>query len=182
MKYIDKSCDIIGIDKILFGRGVVVQKDCWLNIVEDNFRFDYMIELGDGTNIGRRCTISAANKIVVGKNVLLGPNVLISDYNHEYKNIEIPIINQGITSYDNCISIGDNSWIGTNSAIIGNVKIGKNSVVAANSVVKCDVPDYCVVAGSPAKVIKFFDVKVGKWVSSKDNIKSLNLIEKEEIF
>lgn len=177
---INKNCDIRGIDRIFFGKGVVVQKDCWLNVVDNDFKSDYMIEFGDGTNIGRRSTISASNKIVLGKNVLLGPNVFISDHNHEYRHIEIPIIYQGITSYENFITIGDNTWIGTNSCIVGNVKIGKNCVVAANSVVKYDVPDYCVVAGSPAKVVKFFDIETGKWCPFEGNEKALSSIEERK--
>lgn len=173
--YIDKTCDIRGIDRMYFGKNVVVQKDCWLNIAYDNPCNKHMIEVGDNSNIGRRSTISASNKIILGKSVLLGPNVLISDHNHEYKNIEIPIMNQGITSYENCIIIGDNTWLGTNSVILGNVTIGKNCIVAANSVVNNNIPDYCIAAGNPAKVVKYFDIETGKWVgvNSEDELKDL---------
>ena len=52
------------------------------------------------------------------------------------------------------VSIGDDTWIGTNVVIAGTVEIGKHCVIGANSVVTHDIPDYSVVAGCPAKVIK----------------------------
>ena len=52
------------------------------------------------------------------------------------------------------IVIGDNVWIGDKVIILDGVKIGNNSIIAAGTVVTKDVPDFCVVAGNPAKIIK----------------------------
>lgn len=162
--YIAPNCDIRGGDKIIIGDGVVIQDSSWVNIAYNNPKQKYQIEINCGTNIGRRAVISAANKITIGNNVLIAPNVYISDHGHEYKNIGIPIINQGITSVTNEVIIGDSSWLGINSCIMGNVRIGKNCVIGANSVVMKDIPDYCVAVGNPAKVIKVFDVITAKWI------------------
>lgn len=78
----------------------------------------------------------------------------ITDCDHEYRNVDIPIIDQGIVQKGQKVSIGDGSYIGINAVIVGNVKIGKHCVIGANSVVTKDVLDYCVAVGSPAKVIK----------------------------
>ena len=78
----------------------------------------------------------------------------ITDCDHEYRNVDIPIIDQGIVQKGQKVSIGDGSYIGINAVIVGNVKIGKPCAIGANSVVTKDVPDYCVAVGSPAKVIK----------------------------
>lgn len=86
--------------------------------------------------------------------MLLSPNVYITDCDHEYRNVDISIIDQGIVQKRQKVSIGDGSYIGINAVIVGNVKIGKHCVIGANSVVTKDVPDYCVAVGSPAKVIK----------------------------
>lgn len=162
--FIDKTCDIRGIEKIKMCHNVVIQRDCWVNIAFNNPNQEFMIEFGEGTNIGRRCTISAANKIVFGKNVLLGPNILVTDHNHQYCQIGVPIINQGITSTKNEIYIGDGTWIGTNSVIVGNVKIGKGCVIGSNTVINKDIPDYCIAVGNPCKVVKIFDIDTGKWI------------------
>lgn len=95
---IDPTCDIRGIERMRFGQNVVIQKDCWLNIAFCNPAPGPMIVIDEGTNIGRRCTLSAANKIIVGKFVLIAPNVFIADTHHEYQKIGIPIMHQGITT------------------------------------------------------------------------------------
>ena len=164
---IDPTCDIRGIERMKFGKNVVIQKDCWLNIAFHNPVKDPMIVIDEGTNIGRRCTISAANRIFIGKFVLIAPNVFIADTNHEYRNLGIPIMHQGITTHNDQVTIGDEAWIGINTVIMGNITIGKHSVIGANSVVNKDVPDYCVAAGNPAKVVKTFDVKSGQWIKVK---------------
>lgn len=78
----------------------------------------------------------------------------ITDCDHEYRNIDVPVIDQGIVQRGQKVSIGEGSYIGINAVIVGNVKIGNHCVVGANSVVTKDVPDYCVVVGCPAKIIK----------------------------
>ena len=163
---IHPTCDIRGIERMKFGNGVVIQKDCWLNIAFNNPVKGPMIVVDQGTNIGRRCTISAANRISIGKFVLIAPNVFIADTQHEYQKLEIPIMHQGITTHSDRVTIGDETWIGINVVIMGNVSVGKHCVVGANSVVIRDVPDYCVAVGNPAKVVKAFDKKTGHWIAT----------------
>lgn len=107
-----------------------------------------------GSEIGERCRISIANSLEIGEKVLLSPNVYITDCDHEYRNIKIPVIDQGLVQRGQRVSIGEGSYIGINAVIVGNVKIGKHCVIGANSVVTKDVPDYCVAVGSPTRVIK----------------------------
>lgn len=162
---IDPTCDIRGIGRMRFDKGVVVQKDCWLNIAFQNTREGPMIVIGEGTNIGRRSTISAANSIVIGKNVLMASDVLITDHFHEYRDVAIPIMHQGITTHEDRVIIGDDTWIGTHAVIMGNVTVGKHCVIGANSVVNRDIPDYCVAVGNPSRIIKTLDVRTGQWVA-----------------
>jgi radical SAM protein with 4Fe4S-binding SPASM domain len=139
-----------------------------------------MIEIGEGTNIGRRCTISAANRITLGKNVLVGPNVLISDHNHEYRYTGIPIAHQGISTHDARIAIGDDTWIGTNAVIVGNVAIGRHCVIGGNTVVNRDIPDYCVAVGNPCRIVKVFDPDEGRWVSAADGTAAERILDGRE--
>lgn len=112
------------------------------------------MKIGRSSEIGERCRISIANSLEIGEKVLLSPNVYITDCDHEYRSIDIPVIDQGIVQRGQRVSIGEGSYIGINAVIVGNVKIGKHCVIGANSVVTKDVPDYCVVVGSPTRVIK----------------------------
>ncbi len=127
------------------------------------------IFIGEGSDIGDNSVISALNKIVIGKHVLTGPHVYIADHNHKYTDVKIPIMHQGVMSSPNSmIIIGDDSWIGTNSVIVGNVRIGKHCVIGANSVVTKDIPDYCVAAGIPAKPIKQYNHTTMEWERIKN--------------
>lgn len=112
------------------------------------------VRIGRGSEIGERCRISIANSLNMGEKVLLSPNVYITDCDHEYCNLEVPVIDQGVVQRGQTVSIGDGSYIGINAVIVGNVKSGKHCVIGANSVVTKDVPDYCVAVGSPSRVIK----------------------------
>ena len=108
-----------------------------------------------------------ANKIFIGKYVLIAPNVFIADTHHEYQKVGIPIMYQGITTHNDQITIGDETWIGINAVIMGHVSVGKHCVVGANSVVNKDIPDYCIAVGNPATVVKTLDIKTGQWVKIK---------------
>jgi len=174
---IDPSCDIRGIERMQFGNNVVIQNDCWLNIAFNNPHGGPMIIIEDGCNIGRRCIISAANKIHIGKHVLFAPNVFVADTHHEYQKLDIPIMHQGITTYSDQIYIGDESWIGINAVIMGNVRIGRHCVIGANAVVTKDIPDYCVAVGNPVTVVKMYDVKTEKWIRIKDKTEMEKYLE-----
>jgi len=119
---------------------------------------------------GENCTIGENNrfsgKINIGKNVLIGPDNFIASDNHQYQNPFIPIKDQGITNghdNNNCVHIGDDSWIGTHCAILGNVSIGKHCVIGANCVVTKSIPDYSIVVGNPMRIIKFYNFKTKQW-------------------
>ncbi|PBQ31522.1 acetyltransferase [Sphingobacteriaceae bacterium] len=95
--------------------------------------------------------------IYIEDNVLLGPNVAIYSSTHKFDNIHMPVKDQGYIMATTRLKEG--CWIGINSVILPGVTVGKNSVVGANSFVNKDVPDYTVVAGSPAKIIRKLDEK-----------------------
>lgn len=99
--------------------------------------------------------------------MLFSPNIYITDCDHEYRNINIPVKDQGIVQRDQSVSIGEGSYIGINTVIVGNVKIGKHCVIGANSVVTKDIPDYCVAVGSPAKILKKYNLTSQLWETLK---------------
>ena len=81
--------------------------------------------------------------------------MLFRSLNHNYQDPSRPIRLQGITARP--IRIAEGAWIGANVVVTAGVSIGRNAVVGAGSVVTRDVPDYCMAAGNPARVIKRFD-------------------------
>lgn len=175
--------DIVGAEAISIGDDVMIKRGFWLNIALNNFNGEAKIVIGDGCQIGKNLTVSVANRAMIGKNVIMGSNVYIADCGHEYKDVSIPIMYQGVTATSNEVVIGENSWLGINSVIVGDVHIGKGCVIAANTFVNKDVPDYSVVAGNPGKIIKMFDTKSMEWlkVKSEDDINKILKNRKEAL-
>ncbi len=142
------------IEQYLPGMGSVIDDDQYWH---DN----PSIEIGDRTSFGRFSMITATNKVRVGKAVIMADRVFISDCNHRFENPELPIMYQGLTRGD-ATEIGDHSWVGAGAVIVG-CRVGRHCVVGANAVVLHDVPDYSVVVGSPAKVVKRYNNINNKW-------------------
>lgn len=149
--YIGKHCALKGKSNIVLEDGVTVRPytQIWSG--------GGTVRIGNGSEIGERCRISIANYLEIGEKVLLSPNVYITDCDHEYRNIDVPVIDQGIVQRGQKVSIGEGSYIGINTVIVGNVKIGKHCVIGANSIVNKDIPDFCVAVGCPAKIIKSYN-------------------------
>lgn len=161
--YLDPRADIRSPGRISLGDRVQILTDCWLNTVEPEAGEGPKIIIGDGSQIGRRSTISAVNLIRIGKNVLFGPNVLVMDHNHRYDQVGTPILAQGIDCKTNRVLIDDDAWLGANVVVVGNVHIGRGAVIGANAVVIRDVPDYTVAVGNPARIVKAWDARTGRF-------------------
>jgi|WetSurMetagenome_2_1015567.scaffolds.fasta_scaffold00368_3 acetyltransferase-like isoleucine patch superfamily enzyme len=148
---------------VRIGQGVVINGNCWIQAVSDGDAADGpKIDIRDGTSIGMDATITAAKKIVIEENVVFARNVHVSDHGHEYEDVSIPIVDQGIRKKTE-VRIGAGSWIGQNAVILPGAVIGKNCVVGANSVVNGPIPDFCAAAGAPARIIKRFDQATRRW-------------------
>lgn len=142
--------------EIAFGKNVILHKCVRMDATGK-------IVVGTGTDINTYTRIESASMVEIGENVLIGPNVYISDRSHQYQDINIPIKMQGYYTRGN-LKIGNGTWIGIHACVIGNVEVGIGCVIGANAVVTKDIPDYCVVVGNPARIVKKYDFKEKKWV------------------
>lgn len=120
-----------------------------------------VVAIGDRCLIGRGSGIVGHFSITIGNDVWTGHNVYITDQNHGYENVELPISQQ--SQPERPVVIGDGSWLGFGVVVLPGVTIGQHVVIGANSVVTRDIPDYSVAVGSPAKVIRQYDPLHG-WV------------------
>lgn len=111
------------------------------------------LTIGENSSIHPRCQLNAylAN-IEIGKNVMIAANCALYSYNHG-NDISTPIHTQPITA-KGPIVIEDDAWIGAGAIILSGVRIGTGAIVGAGAVVTRDVPNYGIVAGNPAKLIK----------------------------
>jgi carbonic anhydrase/acetyltransferase-like protein (isoleucine patch superfamily) len=111
-----------------------------------------VLSIGDRCVIGRGSHIVAHQSVTVGHDVWTGPYVYITDQNHGYEDPDTPIGSQ--FPVNRPVSIGTGSWLGAGAIILPGASIGRNVVVAAGSVVRGEIPDRCVVAGVPAKIVR----------------------------
>ena len=109
--------------------------------------------LGDRSYISEYSTIGVNYSITIGKDVMIATNVSIRDTDHVYDNFDVCMNKQGINTEP--IIIEDNVWICHGAVVTKGVNIGTGAIVAANAVVTKDVPENALVAGVPAKVIKY---------------------------
>ena len=124
------------------------------------------IEIGESCYIGEGTRIWSANSIKIGNRVFISHNVNLHDTNSHsidpilrYKHVQaiMSVGHPSINDFDiqsKAVSIEDDVWIGFNSTILKDVKIGRGSIVAACSVVTKDVPEFVIVAGNPAQLVK----------------------------
>lgn len=119
--------------------------------VERGAQFACNIVLGNNSGLGINCDISGP--VVIGDNVMMGPEVVIYTTNHEHDRIDVPMIEQGI-AMPRKVTIGDDVWIGRRVIILPGVTIGRGSIIGAGAVVAKDIPPYSVAVGNPARVVK----------------------------
>jgi acetyltransferase-like isoleucine patch superfamily enzyme len=157
---------------IKIGDGVWLDRDVWLNIPFIPNCSDPVIILDDGCRIGRRCTISAQNRIHLGRNSIFAPSVILMDHGHELETATLPSVGQQ-GSKGGTIRIEEGCWLGFRVAVVcteGELVIGKNSVIGANSVVTRSIPPFSVVAGNPGRIVKHYEPSKAMWVlGSKGN-------------
>ena len=158
--YLHSPLKIDGIENIEIGNGVSIAYKTWLAAVPLTGEKSKLI-IEDGVNIGNFNHIYATQSIIIRKDVLTADKVYISDNLHGYEDINTPIIKQPIVQKKE-VEIGEGSWLGENVCVIG-ASIGKHCVVGANSVVTKDFPDYCVIVGAAAKIIKRYCFEQQKW-------------------
>ena len=113
---------------------------------------DPVVRIGDRCLIGKGSGIVGHLSIEIGDDVWTGHHVYITDQNHGYADLDRPISVQ--TMPERPVRIGDGSWLGHGTVVLPGATIGRHVVIGANSVVRGDIPDHCIAAGSPAKVIK----------------------------
>jgi len=119
--------------------------------IEKGAEFSSRSTIGNGSGIGINAQIGV---IHIGENVLMGQDFIGVTRNHGFRRKDLTIREQGYED-DDPIYIGDDVWIGHRVTVLPGVHIGKGTVIGAGAVVTKDTPEYSIVAGNPARVIKY---------------------------
>lgn len=127
--------------------------------VDESFKMfpPFYTECGINITVGKNVFINACCKfqdqggIEIGDNVLIGHSVIIATLNHDFD------IENRMSMAAKKVKIGSNVWIGSGVNILPGVTIGNGAIIGMGSTVTKDVPDNAIVAGNPAKIIKYIE-------------------------
>ena len=131
---------------ISIGKNVFVGRNTILSCKNGNIR------IGNGANIGFNCEVFSSSEVELGKNVLMAAYCYIIGGGHEFRESDVPVVEQKEISSG--ISIGGNVWLGAGVKVLDGVSIGKDAIVGTGAVVAENIPEGSVAVGIPAKVIK----------------------------
>ena len=122
--------------------------------IKDDVIIDNPDGLSYSTNLhlGHRITIQAGGGVTLGKQVAIGEDTVIWSINHDYEEGCLPY---GFSRVRKAVVIEDNVWIGRNVMIAPGSHIGEGAVLSLGAVVSGVVPPLAVVAGNPARVVRF---------------------------
>jgi len=166
----DSSTMLSGVTRIVVGKNTKMSRLVSINAGKKNS----LVQIGEECiihqgciirtfgamiRIGSSCSLNPYVSVLGGGNVIIGNDVRIASYtmivasNHIYEDARLKIKDQGMSNAD--VIIGDDVWIGANAVVTAGVIIHQGAVIAAGSIVTKDVPEYSIVAGAPAKIIKY---------------------------
>lgn len=165
MRLVRRPVYMRGKSSLSGGKGLTTGHFCRFDLIGNGKK---TLFIGSDCEIGDNVHIVARERVEIGDNVLIASKVFISDTSHgRYDNTDpystpytCPNDRQLFTSP---VKVGNNVWIGENVVILSGVSIGNGCVIGANSVVTRDLPDNVIAAGSPAKVIKYYEDNEKKW-------------------
>ena len=112
--------------------------------------YGYNIEVGENFYTNISCTILDVNRVIIGDNVMFGPNVQVYTATHP---LDVEERIKGMES-SKPITIGDNVWVGGGAILLPGITIGKNTIIGAGSVVTKNIPENVLAGGNPCKFIK----------------------------
>lgn len=133
----------------------VVFSGCKFNgsaVIEPYCRLSGDPEISIGNNFYLNAYCHLLGNIIIGDDVMIGPKTVIWGRDHGMQ-MGLPMKQQPHSKAD--IVISDDVWIAANVTILKGVKIGKGAVIGAGAVVTKDVPEYAIVVGNPARVVKY---------------------------
>jgi acetyltransferase-like isoleucine patch superfamily enzyme len=122
------------------------------------------ITFEENITIGQNFHVTSAGNLIIGSDTTILGNVFITNIDHNYQEIGKPILDQKLIIRET--RIGSNCFIGYGAAIQAGTILGKQCIVGASSVVRGEFPDYSVIVGIPAKVVKRYNVVTKTWVKT----------------
>ncbi|MVM39569.1 acyltransferase [Spirosoma sp. HMF3257] len=155
---------VTGGSYIELGERSTIGKMAWLSAINSykDQHFTPCIKIGADVTIGNYFCLTAIDNVSIANGCLISEHVYISDHGHGTDPNGGPPVSQPLYSKGS-VYIGENTFLGYRVSILPGVHLGRNCVVGAHSVVTHSFPDYCVVAGVPARLLKQYNPQTQTW-------------------
>lgn len=158
LSYIGKPLYISGKKKIKIENRVRIYPGARMEAIGDNGK----ITIRKNTSIGQNFHITSCDsELEIQANTTISGNVFITNIDHDYTVIDRHIMEQDYITRKTVI--GENCFIGYGVGIQAGTVLGKQCIVGANSVVRGVFPDYCVIVGAPARIVKKYNIETKRW-------------------
>ena len=162
-----KNCTVIGKKNIMIGGDCAFGPGTEMITLDKHFEQSLSPELtiGNHVRMTSRCRVSCAGRMFIGDDVLMAPEVFITDHNHGMDPTQKggyspqPLIVKNVT-------IEEGVWLGQRVCVLPGVTIGAHCIIGANSVVTHDIPAYTMAVGAPARVIKRWNNEKKQWIQN----------------
>jgi len=172
LSYMGKPLIITNFKRIFIGNKVRVFPGARIEVSDKSASIVFEDNISVGQNLH---IISGCNQVLtIGKNTTLSANVFVTNIDHQYQDLDKHILYQPLLALKT--KIGENCFIGYGAAIQAGTILGRQCVVGANSVVRGTFPDYCVIVGAPAKIVKRYNPDSQLWEKTNNKGKFLNEI------
>lgn len=157
--YIGKPVFIGNFKRIFIGKRVRIFPGARIEVVDNqsSIVFENNISIGQNLHI----ISGGEQELRIAKNTTFSANVFVTNIDHKYDEINKHILEQSLVSLKT--QVGENCFIGYGVVIQAGTILGKQCIVGANTVARGTFPDYCVIVGTPARIVKRYDEKSGVW-------------------
>ncbi len=146
------------------GEGVVLLEGAWLAVFSQPGLPAPRLRIGSRTRIGRSAHIACVGEVTIAEDVLTADQIFIADTYHGFEDGSRPIAQQPMAP-PRPVVIERGAFLGIRSVVLQGVTVGENAYVGAGAVVAEDVPPRTVVVGNPARVVRRYDERSGRWES-----------------
>jgi len=158
LSYIGKPVFLEGTKRVQIGNRVRIYPGVRIETYGEGGK----IIIEDNVAIGQNFHItSSGSELIIGRDTTILGNVFVTNIDHNYKQIGVHILKQEYLTKET--RIGQNCFIGYGAAIQAGTILGKQCIVGTHSVVRGEFPDYSVIVGAPAKVVKRYNPDSGEW-------------------
>lgn len=170
--YIGKPIFIGNFNRIYINKKVRIFPGARVEVIDRNSSIIFEDNISIGQNL--HIISGRGQDLRIGKNTTFSANVFVTNIDHRYDEINKHILEQPLISTNT--QIGENCFIGYGAVIQAGTVLGKQCIVGANAVVRGNFPDYSIIVGVPAKIVKRYNKKSKTWEKTNNKGEFLNEI------